>query len=84
MNTIDVSLNAHSIEVLPLSVGTIKFLRENGVLNLYELFKKTQDDFMRMRVVYESGSTRVLGRKELHFILVAIEEYKNKHLKQIN
>lgn len=84
MNIIDVSLKAHSIEVLPLSVGTIKFLQKNGVLNLYELFTKTQDDFMRMRVVYESGSARVLGRKELHFILVAIEKYKNKHLKQIN
>lgn len=85
MNSIDVSWKNHSIEELNVPMRTIRFLQKCGVSNLYELFQQTQDDFMRMRIVFESGLTRFLRRKELHLILVAIEELQNSSLsKQIN
>jgi hypothetical protein len=55
---------------------TIQFLQKNGVSNLYELFHKTQDDFMQMQIVFENGLTRFLRRKELHGTLVRLMNVK--------
>ena len=80
MNNIDVSWKNHSIEELNVPLYTIRFLKKIGIANLYELFHKTEEQFMQMRTVSEHGLTRVLGRKELHLILEAIDECKKSLL----
>jgi hypothetical protein len=80
MNNIDVSWKSHSIEELNVQKHTIQFLQKCGVATLYELFHKTEDDFMRMRIVSGSGFARFLRRKELHEILVSRDECLNASL----
>lgn len=76
MNLIDVSWKNHSIEELDIPMKTIRFLEQRGIHTMYELLQQTQDDFMQMSIMTSSGIRRFLGRKELHILLEAMDDFK--------
>jgi len=79
MNQIDVSWKKHSIEELDIPMKTIRFLELRGICNMYELLQQTQDDFMKMSIMTSSGIRRFLGRKELHILLEAMDDFQKLH-----
>lgn len=76
MNEIDISWKNHSIETLDIPMKTVHFLEKRGIHNLHDLFQQTEDDFMRMSIMTSVGIRRFLGRKELHILLEAMNDFK--------
>ncbi|WP_144536446.1 RNA polymerase [Bacillus thuringiensis] len=81
MNSIEESLKNYPIAEFGLRECTIRLLKQNHIHSLYDLFQKTEEDFMKMAFIYQfknyMGHKRFLKRKELHLLLTKIDEFKS-------